>query len=563
MPIQRDHTGDGPISTTDKTKARLEVRQAKLKDVPDIAELVRRAYVDLPPYTLGEIRGQLNNYRDGCFVAKLDGVIVGYCASMRLKANVAMSDHSWDEVTGNGFGSRHDPTGDWLYGYEMCVDPKVRGTRIGRRLYEERRALAERLDLSGIVFGGRMPNLANAMRRKRNRAEGPQDYLEQVIDNKIHDPVLRFQLANGFEPHGILENYLPEDKRSKAFAVRMVWRNPYVDADAPRKHRLPRDVESVRIATCQLQARAVSGFDEFMRHVEYFVDVAADYESDFILFPELFTLMLLSAEEKELSPMEAIEALSEYTPKIRQKLSELALNFNINIIGGSHPTRMEDGDIHNVAYVCLRDGSIHAQEKIHPTPNEAYWWNIKGGDSIDAIPTDCGPIGVLICYDSEFPELARRLVDEGARIIFVPFCTDSRQGYMRVRYCAQARAIENQCFTVLSGNVGNLPNVANMDIQYAQSCILTPCDFPFARDGIAAEASENVETLTISDVNLADLSWARAEGTVRNLADRRFDLYQIEWDKRVGQISPRIGEAEAEAAGQDAAPRGPHTPGGG
>ena len=326
---------------------------------------------------------------------------------------------------------------------------------------------------------------------------------------------------------------------------------------------MPRDVESVRIATCQLQARAVSGFDEFMRHVEYFVDVASDYESDFILFPELFTLMLLSAEEKELSPIEAIEALSEYTPKIRQKLSELALNFNINIIGGSHPTRMEDGDIHNVAYVCLRDGSIHAQEKIHPTPNEAYWWNIKGGDSIDAIPTDCGPIGVLICYDSEFPELARRLVDEGARIIFVPFCTDSRQGYMRVRYCAQARAIENQCFTVLSGNVGNLPNVANMDIQYAQSCILTPCDFPFARDGIAAEASENVETLTISDVNLADLSWARAEGTVRNLADRRFDLYQIEWDKRVGQISPRIGEAEAEAAGQDAAPRGPHTPGGG
>ena len=563
MPIERKHTGDDPIATTAKTKARLEVRQAKLKDVPEIAELVRRAYADLPPYTLGEIRGQLNNYREGCFVAKLDGVIVGYCASMRLKANVAMSDHSWDEVTGNGFGSRHDPTGDWLYGYEMCVDPKVRGTRIGRRLYEERRALAERLDLAGIVFGGRMPNLANAMRRKRNRAEGPEDYLEKVVDNKIHDPVLRFQLANGFEPQGILQNYLPEDKRSKAFAVRMVWRNPYVDADAPRKHRLPRDVESVRIATCQLQARAVSGFDEFMRHIEYFVDVAADYESDFILFPELFTLMLLSAEEKELSPMEAIEALSDYTPKIRQKLSELALNFNINIIGGSHPTRMEDGDIHNVAYVCLRDGSIHAQEKIHPTPNEAYWWNIKGGDSIDAIPTDCGPIGVLICYDSEFPELARRLVDEGARIIFVPFCTDSRQGYMRVRYCAQARAIENQCFTVLSGNVGNLPNVANMDIQYAQSCILTPCDFPFARDGIAAEASENVETLTISDINLADLSWARAEGTVRNLADRRFDLYQIEWDKRVGQISPRIGEAEAEAAGQDAAPRGPHTPGGG
>ncbi len=537
-------------------KARLEIRQAMLKDVRAIGDLVRRAYDDLPAYTQGEIRGQINNYAEGCFVAKLDGQVVGYCASMRLDAKVALSDHTWDEVTGNGFGSRHDPTGDWLYGYELCVDPEVRGTRLGRRLYEERRALAERLDLTGIVFGGRMPGYAKATRRKNNRAESPQEYLDLIASNKVHDPVLRFQLANGFEPQGILPKYLPEDKASRGNAVRMVWRNPYVDADAPPKHRLPRDVESVRIATCQLQARAVKDFEEFMRQVEYFVDVASDYESDFIVFPELFTLMLLSAEEQELSALKAIERLSEYTPLIRTRLSEMALSYNINIIGGSHPTRMPDGDIHNVAYVCLRDGSIYAQEKIHPTPNEAYWWNIKGGDSIDAIPTDCGPIGVLICYDSEFPELARRLVDEGARIIFVPFCTDSRQGYLRVRYCAQARAIENQCYVVMSGNVGNLPNVANMDIQYAQSCILTPCDFPFARDGIAAESSENVETLTISDVNLADLQWARAEGTVQNLADRRFDLYRIEWDKRVGNISDPLGEQTGAAPSRPTGAKG-------
>ena len=546
--------------TQSRAKARLEVRQAKLCDVRAIADLVRRVYDDMPAYTHGEIRGQLNNYPEGCFVAKLDGKLVGYCATMRLSKRIALANHSWDEVTGNGFGSRHNPKGEWLYGYEMCVDPKTRGTRIGRRLYEERRALAERLDLTGIVFGGRMPGFAKATRRKNNRAETPEEYLDLVLEGKVHDPVLRFQLANGFEPDGVLHNYLPEDKQSKSNAVRMVWHNPYVDGNTPKKHRIPRDVESVRIATCQLQARAVADFDEFMKQIEYFVDVAADYEADFIVFPELFTLMLLSAEEQELNPQESIEALSRYTPRIRKALSEMALNFNINIIGGSHPTRMDDGDIHNVAHVCLRDGSIHTQEKIHPTPNEDYWWNIKGGDSIDAIQTDCGPIGVLICYDSEFPELARRLVDEGARIIFVPFCTDSRQGYMRVRYCAQARAIENQCYVVMSGNVGNLPNVANMDIQYAQSCILTPCDFPFARDGIAAEASENVETLTISDVNLADLSWARAEGTVQNLADRRFDLYRIEWDKRVGQVSTPIGEA---GEGRATAPGGRHAPGGG
>nr|WP_207974471.1 carbon-nitrogen hydrolase family protein [Parafrankia sp. BMG5.11] len=508
-------------------KRRLEVRNARVKDIPGIAALVRRVYDEMPAYTHGEIRGQINNFREGCFVALLDDTIVGYCATMQVAEALAFQDHDWDEITGNGFGSRHDPTGDWLYGYEMCVDPKVRGVRIGRRLYEERRSLAEERDLTGIVFAGRMPHY----RRNRRKVSGPQDYLDQVVAGKLHDPVLRFQLANGFEPDRVLEGYLPEDTASAANAVLMVWRNPYVERDQPAKKRLPRGVESVRVATCQLQARAVKDYDEFLSTIRYFIDVASDYEADFILFPELFTLMLLSFEEKELSPVEAIERLSDYTPRLKADISDMAMRFNINIIAGSHPTRMDDGDIHNVSYVCLRDGSIHEQEKIHPTPNERYWWNIRGGEKIDVIQTDCGPIGVQICYDSEFPELSRRLADEGARIIFVPFCTDNRQGYLRVRYCAQARAIENQCFVVMSGNVGNLPNVANMDVQYAQSCILTPCDFPFARDGIAAEATENVETLTISDINLADLNWARAEGTVRNLADRRFDLYRIEWDK--------------------------------
>ena len=537
---------------SNSAKARLEVRQAKISDIPSIAHLIRRVYKDMPPYTHGELRGQINNFREGNFVAILDDETVGYCASSRISGAIALQPHDWEEISGNGFGSRHDPAGDWLYGYEMCVDPKTRGTRIGKRLYEERRTLAERLELRGILFGARMPGYARALRAKK--VESPDDYLEQVQTKKIRDQVISFQMANGFEPIGVLKNYLPEDKASKAFAAHMMWKNPYVDHDSPKKFRVPRDVEQVRLATVQLQARAVKDFEDFIRNIEYFVDVAADYESDFVVFPELFTLMLLSSEEKETSPQEAIEILSKWTPKIRKEFARMAMSYNINIIGGSHPTRTEDGDIQNVAYVFLRDGAIHEQEKIHPTPNERYWWNIKGGDSIDVIQTDCGPIGVLICYDSEFPELARRLVDEGARIIFTPFCTDSRQGYLRVRYCCQARAIENQCYVVMSGNVGNLPNVHNMDIQYAQSCILTPCDFPFARDGIAAEATENVETLTISDVNLADLAWARSEGTVRNLTDRRFDLYHIEWDKSVGK---------ERRAGPRREPIGPATPGGG
>lgn len=517
--------------------SRLEVRPARPADIPGILDLVGRVYPEMGTYSAGVVRGQINNFPQGQFVAVFESRIVGYCASMRIDEAVALKPHDWATITGGGFGSRHDPNGNWLYGYEMAVDPKRRGLRIGKRLYDARRALAEALELRGIVIAGRMPGY----RRARGRVSGPDDYLVQVQEGRLRDPVLGFQLANGFTPIGVLPRYLPSDEASAGNAVHMVWRNPYVDPTEAAAFRVPRGIESVRLATVQLQARAVSSFDEFISHVEYFVDVASGYKSDFVVFPELFALPLLSCETAPLSPMEAIDRLTVHRDPLVAALSRMALRYNINIVGGSHPSRADNGDIHNVSYVCLRDGSIHSQEKIHPTPNEAYWWKMQGGDSVDVIQTDIGPIGVLICYDSEFPELARRLVDEGARIIFVPFCTDTRQGYMRVRYCSQARAIENQCFVVMSGNVGNLPGVDNMDVQYAQSCILTPCDFPFARDGVAAEASENIEALTISDVNLSDLTWARAEGTVRNLANRRFDLYNIQWKTGAGSQPPTGG----------------------
>ena len=210
-------------------------------------------------------------------------------------------------------------------------------------------------------------------------------------------------------------------------------------------------------------------------------------------------------------------------------MRDLALRYNINIIGGSTPVRGDDGHIYNMAYVFLRDGQVYAQPKIHPTPNEAYWWNIHGGNRVTAIETDCGPIGVLVCYDAEFPELTRHLVDQGIQILFVPFCTDERQSYLRVRYCCQARAVENQLYVVMSGNVGNLPNVPNMELQYGQSCILTPCDFPFARDGIAADTTPNVETVAFADLRPETLMTARNSGTVKNLHDRRHDLYNVQW----------------------------------
>jgi len=505
--------------------AALQVRNAELKDIPEINALVQRVYPTMPPYTAGMLRGQITRFPDGQFVVEYEGKIVGYAATFRISEGIAMAPHTWSQITGGGYASRHDPNGRWLYGMEVCVDPGYRRLRIGQRLYEARRAYVEANELKGIVFGGRIPGYA----RRRKQYPDAQEYLQAVVDGTMRDPVANFHIRSGFEPIGVLKNYLASDKQSAGYASHMVWRNPYVNQDAGAENKVAAPKEWVRVATVQFQQRAIGSFDEFISNIEYFVDVVSDYKSDFVVFPELFTLQLLAFEKRKLTPAESIEALTEFTPRFVAALREMAIGYNINIIGGSHPTRTEDGDIQNVAYVFLRDGSVYEQEKIHPTPNERRWWNIQGGEHVHAIETDCGPIGVLICYDCEFPELARRLADEGAQILFVPFCTDNRQGYLRVRYCAQARAIENQCYVVMSGNVGNLPNVENMDIQYAQSCILTPCDFPFARDGIAADTSENVETVAVADLDLSDLAWARAQGTVRNLRDRRFDLYKLVW----------------------------------
>jgi predicted amidohydrolase/ribosomal protein S18 acetylase RimI-like enzyme len=517
---------------TDPTPAnsqgpRLTVRQAALADIPAVAALTGRVYGKASAYTPEMIRGQLMHFPEGQFVATLGEDVVGYCSTFRIAERLALAPHTWTEITGGGYAVRHDPHGDWLYGLEVCVDPDQRRMRIGQRLYDARKRLCQTLGLHGIVFGGRIPSA-----HRRWRQYGSVDaYARAVAEGLVRDPTLSFQLRQGFELVGVLPDFLPSDHDSMGYAAHLVWRNPKLGAHPALRGqsdaaRLP---EKVRVATVQYQQRAVKSFEEFAENVEYFVAVCADYRSDFCVLPELITLQLLSATDKPLSASESIDVLTGFTPRWQELLSGMAMRYNINIIGGSHPTRIEDGSVRNVCYVCLRDGSLHAREKIHPTPSERNFWGVSGGIEAGAIPTDCGPIGIMICYDSEFPELARHLADQGALLLFVPFCTDERQGYCRVRYCSHARAIENQCYVVLSGNVGNLPKVQNMDIQYAQSCILTPCDFHFARDGVAADTTPNTEMVAFADLHLDDLLAARSSGTVLNLRDRRFDLYETRW----------------------------------
>lgn len=494
-----------------------KIRLATRADVPALIQLNKDAYPSMAEENVvwGEahLLSHLRMFPEGQFVAESDGRIIGAAASLIVELGKdPLRQHTWSGITDSGFFTNHDPSGDSLYGADVCVHPDARGLGVGALLYEARRQLCKKLNLRRIVAGGRLWNYCD-----HDQEMSAAEYAHRVADGELQDLVLSFQLREGFELRGVMANYL-SDPRSRNWASLIEWLNPeYV----PTEERFDR----VRLACVQYQMRKINSFQEFANQVTYFVDIAADYRSDLVLLPELFSVQLLSQTEA-LTPQEGIRKLSDYTDQFVDLLKSLAIRFGITIIGGSHPV-MRDDKLFNICHICLPDGTIVEQPKLHITPNERKWWGISGGSSLGVIDTPKAKIGVLICYDVEFPEASRYLADQGVEILFVPFCTDNRQSYLRVRYCAQARAVENQMYIAMAGNVGNLPDVQNMDVQYGQACVLTPSDFPFARDGIKAEADSNEETVLICDVHLDDLRLNRQNGTVTPRLDRRGDLFRL------------------------------------
>jgi len=271
--------------------------------------------------------------------------------------------------------------------------------------------------------------------------------------------------------------------------------------------------------------RGYSDLDDLMQQAEFFIDAVSVYRGDFALFPEFFNAPLM-AEHNHLSESDAIRKLASFTDEVVARFNKLAVSYNINIIGGCMPL-FEKGFLLNVGYLYRRDGSTEHYEKIHVTPDEAKVWGLQGGNKLQTFDTDCGKIGVLICYDVKFPELSRLMALDGMDIFFVPFLTETQNGYSRMRNCAQARAIENECYVAIAGSVGNLPKVHNMDIQFAQSMVFTPCDFPFPTNGIKAQATPKTEMILVVDVDIDLLRQLNSFGSVRNLRDRRTDLYNL------------------------------------
>ncbi len=498
----------------------IEVVFLKNEDYDDIRNAMIEAYSNMPETYWKEhhIKTLVRLFPEGQVGIKVNNELAGCALSIIIDDTRFDEKHTYEEITGGYTFNTHTAKGNKLYGIDIFIRPKFRGLRLGRRLYDYRKELCEKLNLKGIVFGGRIPNYHQYASQMT-----PRQYIDKVKKKEIHDPVLDFQMSNDFHPVRILKGYLRGDKESQEYAVLLEWDNVYYEK---KRNKAAIKKSVVRLGLIQWQMRLYKNLEEVMQQAEYFIDAVSGYKSDFALFPEFFNAPLMS-EYNHLSEAEAIRKLAGYTEAFVRRFSKLAISYNINIITGSMP-EIVNNNLYNVGYLCKRDGGVERYEKLHITPDEAKVWGMQGGNKIQSFKTDCGKVGILICYDVEFPEVSRILANEGIDILFVPFLTDTQNGYARVRNCAHARAIENECYVAIAGCVGNLPKVHNMDIQYAQSVVFTPCDFAFPTNGIKAEATPNTEMILIADVDIDLLRELNQFGSVRNLRDRRKDVYNVQ-----------------------------------
>jgi len=499
---------------------KVEIGHLAFDDYQQLLQAMKAAYPNWPGsyWSAESIDRLIKKFPEGQIVIKADDVVVGCALSIIVDYNKFGDNHTYRQITGNYTFNTHDPKkGNILYGLEIFIHPEYRGLRLGRRLYNARKELCEQFNLEAIVFGGRIPEY-----HKYANELLPKEYIQKVKQKEIYDPVLSFQLSNDFHVKKVLKNYLPEDEQSKEFATLLRWDNIYY---IDEEQGLSTGKTYVRLGLIQWQMRPYKNMDEMFTQVEFFVDSIAAYKSDFALLPELFNGPLL-AEFNHMTEADAIRALAKYTPEFKTRFQDLAIKYNVNIITGSVPS-IENGSLKNVGFLCHRNGLVESYEKIHVTPDEEKFWGIKGGDFLKIYETDAGKIGVLICYDVEFPELPRLLAEQGMQILFVPFLTDTQNAYNRVRYCSQARAVEDECYVAITGCIGNLPKVENMDIQYSQSAVFTPCDFAFPANGVKSEATPNTEMVLISDVDLSLLDELHSRGSVRNMKDRRRDFYEL------------------------------------
>ncbi|MGI9212105.1 MAG: carbon-nitrogen hydrolase family protein [Methylococcaceae bacterium] len=277
----------------------------------------------------------------------------------------------------------------------------------------------------------------------------------------------------------------------------------------------------LRLATAQYDIGEFGDFDEYRQKMTRWVDTAVSEGARLLLFPEYFSMELVSLFPDDIrrSLPRQLESMQSLLPDFMMLCMDLAETHGIYLVAGTFPVRQTDHRYLNRSFLFYPDGASDYQDKLQMTRFENEQWAITGGDDIKTFDTEFGRIAINICYDSEFPLIARKQVEAGANLILVPSCTDTVAGYHRVRIGCQARALENQCYVVQSPTVGLAPWSEAVDINTGAAAIYTPVDYGYPDNGILAIGELNQPQWVYANLNLDSIAHVRQTGQVFNYRD--------------------------------------------
>ncbi|MCX7100074.1 MAG: carbon-nitrogen hydrolase family protein [Methylobacter sp.] len=277
----------------------------------------------------------------------------------------------------------------------------------------------------------------------------------------------------------------------------------------------------VKIATAQYDISFLENWQQYQNKIERWVEEATQQDAKILLFPEyasmelasLFGKDVYSCLSKQLAEMQSL--LEAYLALFQR----LAKTHQCLIQAGTFPFKIASGAYRNRAFLFMPDGQYDYQDKLMMTRFENEQWLIEKGEVLRCFDTDYGKIAINICYDSEFPMLARKQVEAGANLILVPSCTDAMAGYHRVKIGCQARALENQCYVVQATLVGEAPWSEAVDVNIGAAGVYTPVDRGFPDNGILVEGLINAVQWVFAEVSLDACETVREQGQVFNYRD--------------------------------------------
>lgn len=278
---------------------------------------------------------------------------------------------------------------------------------------------------------------------------------------------------------------------------------------------------TIKLATAQYDISFLESWQAYQAKVERWVEEAVKQDAKILLFPEYASMELASLFGQDIysSLSKQLLAMQSLLDNYLKLYQELAQKYQCYIQAGTFPVAVEPEVYRNRAYLFWPDGSFDFQEKIMMTRFENEQWLIKKGQELKCFDTEFGKIAINICYDSEFPLLARKQVEAGANLILVPSCTDTLAGFHRVKIGCQARALENQCYVVQSCLVGNAPWSEAVDVNVGISAIYSPVDRGFPDNGIVAAGQLNQVQWVFAELSLQSIEAVRVQGQVFNYRD--------------------------------------------